>query len=279
MKKVAIQGIKGSFHEEASTKFFKEEIETVECNSFKATCAALKNGEATHAALAIENTIAGTIITNYQLLRDFQLKIIGEIYLPIQLHLLAVKGNSYENIKTVQSHPMAIRQCHDFFEKSPEIALIEKADTAACAKEVAENNLVDTAAIASAYCAELYGLDILEKRIEKHKKNYTRFLMLAKESQPIDEPKKVSLSFRVSHGVGALAKVLTILAEHSINLTKIQSLPLIEEPDNYQFYVDIHCNNPESFEKALILLIRYCSDFSILGEYLKNDERQNIFKA
>lgn len=278
MKKVAIQGIKGCFHEEAAVKFFGEDITSVPCRNFAATCRSVKSGEADFATLAIENTIAGTILTNYQLIRDYQLNVVGEVYIPINLYLLARPEVKFADLKYVQSHPMAIRQCQDFFEQYPDITLLEKADTAACAKELVDNELDNTAAIASIHCADIYGLKTLEKRIEKHKKNYTRFLVLSKENHVLDGAKKMTLSFRVKHRVGALAEVLTSLSNNGVNLCKIQSLPLVDEPDNYQFYLDIECPDSKAIDIALMSILRLVSEFSILGEYKNNDDRKHLYK-
>lgn len=272
--KVAIQGIKASFHEEAAINFFGEEnIEVLPCNTFSQTCRALKSEQVDKAILAIENSIAGTILTNYTLLRELQLHIVGEVYIPIHLHLLGLHSTKFSDAEVVQSHPMAIRQCQEFFENHPQIQLIEKADTAACAKEIADNKLPKTLAIANERAAEVYGLKILEKRLEKHKKNYTRFWVLSKNLEENKSNNKATVTFRVKHEVGSLAKTLSLLADKGINLSKIQSLPIIEEPDNYQFYLDLEYSSQKNFDSALLSLIKMTSQFSLLGVYKKNDTR------
>ncbi len=276
LKKVAIQGIAASFHDEAAKRYFNDEVQAVECTSFSHTCKTLKKGKADYATLAIENSIAGTILTNYQLIRDLQLHIVGEVYVPIHLHMLANEGVKFEDVKYVQSHPMAIRQVQAFFEDYPHIELLEKNDTAACAKQVADNKSTDTVAIANELAAEVYGLNILEKRLEKHRKNYTRFWVLSNEISRAEDNNKATLTFRLKHVVGALAKVLQLFADRKINLSKIQSLPLIEEPDNYQFYLDVEFKKKEQFESALLEMLRLTTDFSILGEYRKNDSRKTF---
>ncbi len=276
-KSVAIQGIQASFHEEAAMRFFGEDaFDTVPCRSFSETCKTLKQGDSDFATLAIENTIAGTILTNYTLLRELQLHIVGEVYVPIQLHLLGLESTQFKDVEYVQSHPMAIRQCQTFFEDYPHITLLEKADTAACAKEIADQQLTNTLAIANTRAAEVYGLKILEKRLEKHRKNYTRFWVLSKQLDSHAAHNKATVTFRVHHEVGALAKVLTMLADKGINLSKIQSLPIVEEPDNYQFYLDLEFSNRKAFDSALLEFIRNTSEFSLLGEYQKNDTRKQL---
>src|ERR1700743_3023749 len=176
--RVAIQGIKASFHEEAAFKYFGEDIRTIECSSFKQTFDALEANEADYVVMAIENSIAGSILPNYSLLLNYNFPVIGEIYLPIQLHLMALPGVKFEDIKYVTSHPIAIRQCVDFFDEYPHLKIVESSDTAACAKRIRDENLRDTVAIANTLAAKLYGLDVLERRIESNKKNFTRFLII-----------------------------------------------------------------------------------------------------
>src|ERR1700743_795804 len=174
----AIQGIKASFHEEAAFRFFGEDIQTIECDSFKRTFEALDSDQADYVVMAIENSIAGSILPNYSLLLNYSFPVVGEVYLPIQLHLLALPGVKFEDVKYVTSHPIAIRQCVDFFDEYPHLQIVESSDTAACAKRIRDEQLTDTVAIANTLAARLYGLDVLERRIESNKKNFTRFLIL-----------------------------------------------------------------------------------------------------
>ncbi|WP_207428705.1 prephenate dehydratase [Pedobacter sp. SYSU D00535] len=271
-KRVAIQGIKASFHEEAALKFFGEDIETIECSSFKKTCEVLKNKEADFVVMAIENSIAGSLLPNYSLLRDYHFSIIGEVYLHIQLNLLALPGVRFEQIKRVESHPIAIRQCDDFFSEFPHLNVVESSDTAACAKKIRDEQLTDTAAIANKLAAKLYGLDIMERRIESNKKNYTRFLILTDNKDiHITNANKASLSFQVTDDVGSLAKVLNVFAEHGINLSKIQSMPVLGKRNQYNFYVDIEWGSKEKYEQAIRQVLRHTVNFTIMGEYLKNE--------
>lgn len=271
-KRVAIQGIRASFHEEAAFKFFGEDIETIECNSFKETFQKLAAGDADFVVMAIENSIAGSLLPNYTLLREYNFPVIGEVYLPIQLHLMALPGVKFEDIKTVTSHPIAIRQCSDFLDEFPDLKVVESNDTAACAKKIKEEQLTDTVAIANALAAKLYGLNILERRIESNKKNYTRFLILNDQQNEILNANKASLCFQVSNDVGSLAKVLIILAELEINMSKIQSMPVLGKRNEYNFYVDVEWNNTKNYEDAIRKILKYTVNFSIMGEYVKNDK-------
>src|ERR1700743_256890 len=219
--RVAIQGIRASFHEEAAFLHFGEDIQTIECNSFNQTFESLQNKEADYVVMAIENSIAGSILPNYSLMMGYGFPIVGEVYLPIQLHLMALPGVKFEDVKNVTSHPIAIRQCVDFFDEYPHLKIVESSDTAACAKRIREEQLTDTVAIANTLAAKLYGLDILERRIESNKKNFTRFLIITHhDTQVKRSPNKASLCFQVSNKVGSLAKVLNIFAEQNLNMSK-----------------------------------------------------------
>lgn len=270
--KVAIQGIKASFHEEAAFKFFGRDIETIECNSFKQTCDVLQKEECDFVIMAIENSIAGSLLPNYTLIREYNFAVIGEVYLPIQLHLMALPGVKFKDIKFATSHPIAIRQCVDFFDDYPQIQVIESSDTAACAKKIRDEQLTDTVAIANTLAAELYGLDIIERRIESNKKNYTRFLVLQKDkSETLKLINKASICFQVGNHVGALAKVLNLFAELNVNLTKIQSMPVLGKRNDYYFYVDMEWANMENYDTAIRKALKYTVNFNIMGEYEKND--------
>jgi len=270
-KRVAIQGIRASFHEEAAFKFFGEDIETVECNSFKQTCEEMKHRNADYVVMAIENSIAGSLLPNYNLLREYNFPIVGEVYLPIQLHLLALPGVKFEDIKYVTSHPIAIRQCIDFFDEFPHLQVIESNDTAACAKKIREENLTDTVAIANHLAAKLYSLEIMERRIESNKKNYTRFLILTANTTENAAINKASLCFQVGNSVGSLSKVLNIFSEHNINLTKIQSMPVLGKRNEYNFYVDIEWKQQSDYDISIRKVLKHTVNFTIMGEYMRND--------
>ncbi|WP_316794647.1 prephenate dehydratase [Pedobacter frigoris] len=271
--RVAIQGIKASFHEEAAFKFFGRDIQTIECNSFKQTCESLEKGDADFVIMAIENSIAGSLLPNYTLIREYNFAVVGEVYLAIQLNLMALPGVKFEDIKFATSHPIALRQCVDFFYDYPNIQVIEGSDTAACAKKIRDEQLTDTVAIANSLAAELYGLNIIERRIESNKKNYTRFLILKSDkTEELTEINKASICFQVGNHVGALSKVLNIFAEQKVNLTKIQSMPVLGKRNEYYFYVDMEWKDMEKYDKAIRQALKYTVNFNIMGEYQKNDK-------
>ncbi len=271
-KRVAIQGTRASFHEEAAFKFFGTDIETIECDSFKKTCDVLKQKQADYVVMAIENSIAGSLLPNYTLLREYNFPIVGEVYLAIQLHLLALPGVKFEDIKYVTSHPIAIRQCSDFLDDYPQLQVIESTDTAACAKKIREENLTDTVAIANSLAAKLYDLEVMERRIESNKKNYTRFLILTDKAVENNSFNKASLSFQVGNSVGSLAEVLNILSEHQINLSKIQSMPVLGKRNEYNFYVDVEWKSQPDYDAAIRKVLKHTVNFNIMGEYVKNDK-------
>jgi len=272
--RVAIQGIRASFHEEAAFKFFGENIDTIECNSFKKTFEALERREADYVVMAIENSIAGSILPNYSLMMGYGFPIVGEIYLPIQLHLMALPGVRFEDVKNVTSHPIALRQCIDFFDEYPHLNMVESSDTAACAKRIREEQLTDTVAIANTLAAKLYGLDILERRIESNKKNFTRFLIITHHDTQVKRtPNKASLCFEVSNKVGSLAKVLNIFAEQNLNMSKIQSMPVLGKPSEYNFYVDVEWKDSKNYDTAIRQILKYTHNFNVLGEYERHEEQ------
>lgn len=270
--KVAIQGIKASFHEEAAFKFFGKDIQTVECNSFKQTCDKLAAKEVDYVVMAIENSIAGSLLPNYTLIREYNFAVTGEVYLAIQLHLMALPGVKLEDVKFVTSHPIAIRQCIDFFDEFPHLKVVESSDTAACAKKIKDDQLTDTVAIANTLAAELYGLNIIERRIESNKKNYTRFLILKNDkTEDLKTINKASICFQTGNQVGALSKVLNIFADQDVNLSKIQSMPVLGKRNEYYFYVDVEWTEMEKYDIAIRKALKYTVNFNIMGEYLKND--------
>lgn len=267
---VAIQGIAASFHELAAFTHFKEPIDTIECLSFHVLCETLKTNKADYAVMAIENSIAGSILPNYFLLQEYHFSIVGELYLPIHMHLLALPGVKLADIRTIESHPMAIRQCSDFLQRLSGVAVRESDDTALSARIIRENKLKDTAAIANEAAAKKFGLAILEKRIETHKKNFTRFLILTKNGN-VPGANKASLSFEVANEAGSLANVLTAFKEHQINLTKIQSIPIIGKPKEYSIHVDVEWKKRKNYDLALGQVLRQTRNLNVLGEYKKSE--------
>lgn len=267
--KVAIQGIATSFHEVAANTYFNEPIQTVECLSFHALCESLKKGESDFAVMAIENSIAGSILPNYFLLQEYHFSIVGELYVPIHMHLLALPGTRKTDIRVVESHPMAIRQCTEFLHAMPNVEVRESDDTALSARRVKELKQKEMAAIANEYAAKKFGLKILERRIETHKKNFTRFLVLARKQPALTDGNKASLYFEVSHEVGSLADVLMTFKENKLNLTKIQSIPIVGRPQEYSFHLDVEWKKRKDYDTSLKLALRQVKNLNILGEYRK----------
>lgn len=269
-KTIAILGSKGSFHEAAANKYFGEEVTYIYCPTFGEVFASLKKGVVDFGITAIENTVAGTILPNYAMMRESELKIVGEVYLPIQQNLLSLHGQTIADLKEVHSHPMALLQCSKFCEQYPHIKLVEASDTATSAKRIAEEHLLNVGAIASTYVANLYGLQVLKEGIETHKKNFTRFLIIADALKNTDTNKpvnKASICFNVVHEKGSLAKVLMLLANNNINLTKIQSLPLVGKEWEYYIHIDMEFNDFNNYKNALLLIKPSLNEFKILGEY------------
>ena len=230
--KIAIQGIKGSNHHQVAKDFFGSNIELLECNSFDAVVDSLLLGIADKGIMAIENSIAGSIIPNYNLVYHNNIHIIGEHYLNIHHNLMVLKGKTFDDIREVHSHPMALLQCKEFFKAHPQIKLVESVDTAETAKRIKEGKLANIAAIAPKMAAELYGLDIIADNIQTIVNNSTRFIILKKQNKvlPEEEINKASLRFITDHKRGSLATVLNVMSDCNMNLTKIQSLPVIKTP-------------------------------------------------
>jgi prephenate dehydratase len=273
VKKVAIQGGAGAFHEIAALHYFgSENIEIIPTDTFRDLFSSLKKRHADYGIMAIENMVAGSILPNYNLLRESNMKIIGEIYLRIVQNLVALPGQTIDQIIEVYSHPMAILQCQTFFEEYPHIRLIESIDTALSAKEISEKQQKGIGAISSAQAAEKYGLEIMYSNIESNQMNYTRFLILADKEEQVDfeEPvNKSSMHFALAHEIGSLAKILSIFSFFNINLTKIQSLPIVGKEWEYLFYVDVEFSDYKIYQQALDSVRPFTSALGILGEYHK----------
>lgn len=272
MKRIAIQGIAGSFHEDAVRLYYNDDVEIVECRSFTSVCEQIDTDKVELAAMAIENSIAGSLLNNYQLIRDYHLKIIGEIYIHIQMNLMVSGNTSKKDITDIYSHPIALKQCAEYLEKVfPNVQLHEMSDTAASAKFIAEKQPAGAAAIGNLRSAEIYGLNVLESNIETNKKNYTRFLFLSKQAEINGKANKASICFEVGHFYGALARILNNFAENHINLTKIQSVPIIGKPNEYTFHVDIEWESLDNYERAIHLVLKNVSSLAILGEYTRGE--------
>lgn len=269
-KMIAIQGGNGAFHEIAARNYFDTEIKVKPCETFEDITNAIAKKEVDFGIMAIENTVGGSLIPNYVLLKESPVKIIGEEYLRVKQNLLALKGQNIEDLKEVHSHYMAIAQCRRFFKNYPEIKLVESTDTALSAAEIQENNLVGRGAISSDLAAELYGLEILKPEIETNKRNYTRFLILAHEDVEDNNTKdcsKSSLCFSLPHKKGSLSQILSILAFYDLDLTKIQSLPIVGKEFQYLFYLDLSFENYKKYKQSLNAIEPLVTDLQILGEY------------
>ncbi len=267
--KVAIQGIRGSNHHQVAKDYYGDNIALVECLSFDFLVDQLLSGTADKGIMAIENSIAGSIIPNYNLIYHNKLHIIGEHYLNIHHNLMVLKGQQIEDIEEVRSHPMALLQCKEFFRKYPQIKLVEDVDTAETAKRIQEDQLKQVAAIAPNVAAELYGLNIVAKDIQTIKNNSTRFIIVKTKNKelPKEEINKATVRFITDHKRGSLAAMLNVMSDCNLNLTKIQSLPIIETPWKYAFFVDVTFDSFANFEKAKALLSIMSEDFKVLGEY------------
>ncbi len=267
--KIAIQGIKGSFHHQVAKEYYANDVIVDECLSFDELVDSLMSGKSDQAVMAIENSIAGPIIPNYALIDKYNLHIIGEHYLRIHQNLMALKGQTIEDIKEVHSHPMALLQCMDYLKQFPHIKIVEDKDTAETARRIQENQIKGIAAIASRTASEMYELEILASEIQTIKNNMTRFVIINKENSfvPKNEVNRASLKFELDHKRGSLAAVLNVMSDCKMNLTKIQSLPKIETPWKYSFFVDVTFEKYEDYEKAKSLLTIMAEYFKVLGEY------------
>jgi len=268
-KIIAIQGAEGSNHHKVARDFYGDNIQLKECMSFDALVALLLDGSATDGVMAIENTIAGSIIPNYALIDSNNLHIVGEEYLNIHHHLMALPGETIKSIKEVWSHPMALLQCKEFFKKHPHIKLVEDVDTAEVAKRISKETIKGVAAIAPKIAAEIFGLQVLEDDIQTIKDNSTRFVIVQTQKPTIASNliNKASLKFQLNHKRGSLAALLNVLSDCKMNLTKIQSLPVIETPWKYSFFVDVTFDQFTDYQKLIKIIEIMAEEFKILGTY------------
>ena len=269
---IAVQGYEGSYHQIAAMGYYGKPIEIVPCKSFRKLVKKLEKDETIdEGIMAIENSIAGSLVPNYHLLQKSHLSVTGEIYLHINHHLMTLPGQDIYSLKEVHSHPMAILQCEKFFRKYPHIKLIETEDTALSAKNIRDNNLKNVGAIASKMAAELFGLEVIREHIETVKNNYTRFLILSRTKNTVPEElcNKVSLHFRVSHDPGALVKALQVIADGGGNMSKVQSFPTIEYEWRYYFHIDIEFENMSKYREIIDSLAGVTEELKILGVYKK----------
>lgn len=266
---VAIQGVKGSFHHIVSQQFFEKPREIIECLTFDDVVAALLAGQCDAAIMALENSIAGSIIPNYALIDNHGLHIVGEHYVDVQHNLMVLPGQHIEDITEVYSHPMALLQCKEFFKKYPHIKLVEDKDTAEVAQRIQAQQLKGIGAIASVMASEIFELDILARSIQTIKSNETRFAIVKRKNSeiPENEINKASIKFEADHKRGSLATILNVMSDCKLNLTKIQSLPIIDTPWKYAFFVDVTFATYADFKKAQSIIEIMGQRFKVLGEY------------
>ncbi|MDN3668288.1 prephenate dehydratase [Echinicola jeungdonensis] len=268
-EKIAIQGIKGSYHYQVAKNVFGPDTGIIECLSFTELVKKIIQKEADIGILALENSIAGAILPNYDLIDRNNLQITGEFYLPISHQLMALPGQTIQDIKEVRSHPMALLQCKAFFEKYPHIQLIEDMDTASVARDIREKKLKGVGAIAGVAAADFFELEILASDIQTIKNNITRFCIVQNENEANTQKgfDKVSLKLVLENQKGILAKVLQVMSEHNLDLTKIQSLPVIDKPWHYAFFIDLLFESKEDYTQTLSVLEKMDISIKILGEY------------
>ena len=270
--KVAIQGKQESFHHIVTKKYFGTRLSLVTCDTFDETVIKVLQDGADFAVMAIENSIAGSIIPNYALIDQNDLKIVGEYGLSIHHNFMGLTGQTIDDIKEVHSHPMALLQCKSFFKQHPNIVMVESEDTAEVAFRMSKDKIKGIGAIASLEAAEMYNLTILASSIQTIKNNVTRFVIVQKKGSLISESKinKAALKFTLDHQRGSLAALLNVMSDCQLNLTKIQSLPVIETPGKYAFFVDVTFENFVHYDKARKLIAIMASKFKILGEYTQH---------
>ncbi len=271
--KVAIQGVKGSYHEQAAINYFGEAIEVVDCKNFPAFFEAMNGNGLDYGVMAIENTVAGTILSNYNLLKQSPLTIIGEVYVRIEHQLMALAGQQLQDINKVKSHNMAILQCTNFFADKKWIELVDASDTALIAQQISEKQTKGLGAIASKRAAEINGLEILANNIENNSRNFTRFFVLQKRLRDdvltFENQNKISLGFHLDHRPGSLAQVLGTFSYYRLNLTKIQSMPLVGREWEYYFHIDVEYEEATVIKDCIDAIQHYIRDLKYLGIYKK----------
>jgi prephenate dehydratase len=268
IKKVAIQGIRGAFHEEAAIQFFNnEKIDIVPALTFDELIQSVSDNNSNLGIMAIENSISGTIHTNLELIRNSELSIIGETYIRIQQNFAIHPEAKIENIKKVKSHFMALNQCRKYFRQFPNMQLIESKDTALSMREITEANSIDIGAIGSMTAIKNYGLKLVTESIETNKNNYTRFVILSREKNRNTEINKASLSLILPHKAGSLSKVLSLISFYGADLTKIESTPILGKPWSYRFYIDLRFDDETIFENVITSIKPLVEEIQILGKY------------
>jgi prephenate dehydratase len=276
-EKIAIQGYPGSFHDEVCKLYYGDQAIVVPADSFSILGNMLETGQVDKAIMAIENSIAGTILQNYRILREAGFWITGEKYLRIKHNLMSNKGVSFDDIREVHSHPMALNQCLKFLSKFDHIKMVETEDTALSAMHVKESKRKELASISSLKAAELYGLEILNEGIETNKTNYTRFFMLSKHRQKLDaKVDKASIYLRIPDVKGQLLKVLQVIDDHELNMSKLQSFPVLGKLREYFFHIDIEFDQLDQYERLRTELQKFTHEFTELGIYERDNSIRQI---
>lgn len=269
-ERISIQGYEGSFHQIAAQEFFGKEVKVIPCATFREVVKIASNSkESDGGCMAIENSIAGSILPNYTLLQKSKLKITGEIYLQIHQNLMVNPGVLLEDIREVHSHPMALLQCMDFLEEHAPWKLVETEDTALSAKNLHQHRGRHIAVIASKLAAELFHLKIIAPKIQSNKNNYTRFLFVQPAASENKEADKASINFHTDHSKGSLVKVLSKIAEEGINLSKLQSVPIPEKEWKYSFHADMEFDSMNQFENVMEKIKSLTESLTVLGVYKK----------
>lgn len=282
MKRIAIQGSVGSFHDIAAHQYFKgEQLQLICCETFEQVFENIRRDPTVIGMLAIENTIAGSLLHNYELLRNSGTTIVGEHKLHIEHSICCLPEDSWETIREVHSHPVALMQCRGFLADHPELKAVEASDTAGAAKLISEQKCRGWAAICNASAARLYGMKVLKESIEDNKHNFTRFLVVSDTRKadflrPLDKTNKASLVFSLPHEEGGLSQVLSILYFYKINLTKIQSLPIIGHEWEYMFYVDVTFSDTIRYRQSIDAIIPLTKELKVIGEYKDDGKQPNI---
>ena len=270
--KIAIQGGKASFHDMAARLYFSgNDLTLLECASFRELCRAVVKDRVEYALMAIENTLVGSILPNYSLLREYPLTITGEVYLQIQHHLMALPGQQLADITSVRSHPMALLQCSEFLDRYPQMRIVEGTDTADSARDIHRGQKKGVAAIASRLAADVYELDVMADHIANLQHNYTRFLVLSASNIHSPDGNKASINFRVDHSAGSLVRALGVLGAHGINLTQNHSIAVPDHPHEYAFHVDLEWNDSADFEQAMRSFKEHTRRLNLLGIYKKGE--------
>lgn len=267
--KVAIQGGQISFHDIAAKSYFKDKNpEIIECKNFRSVAETLHSGDVDYAVMAMENTIAGSLLPNYSLIQEFKLQVVGEISLRIRMHLMSIKEQPIENLKRIESHPVALLQCQEFLSQYPDIYRREISDTANGARLLSETKREDIGVIASKAAADYYGLKVLAAEIETNKMNFTRFLILSKtKNENESSSNKASVSFQLKSEIGSLSEILSVFKLNNIDLTKIQSIPVLGKPFEYAFHVDMIYPKWVNFNRAIETIRENVTELFLFGTY------------